>query len=81
MGEQQLHVVECPESETLRTSGMNTLEGHFSIWVKSYSQTVQWLEKMGIQYEIEPNSVAGFSQIYILDRDNNVVEFAAPYNS
>ncbi|MCP1308085.1 VOC family protein [Paenibacillus tyrfis] len=81
LGEQQLHVVENPKSETLRLNGLNSLEGHFSIWVKSYTKTLHWLNKAGIKYEIEPISVAGFSQIYILDRDNNVIEFAAPYNS
>ncbi|PUA39803.1 glyoxalase [Paenibacillus elgii] len=81
LGEQQLHVVENPRSETLRANGLNSLEGHFSIWVKSYSKTLQWLEEAGIEYEAEPDSAAGFSQIYILDRDNNVIEFAASYHS
>jgi glyoxylase I family protein len=81
LGQQQLHVVENPRSETLRLGALDSLEGHFSIWVKSYIKTLQWLQEIGLEYEIEPNSVAGFSQIYILDRDNNIIEFAAPYNS
>ncbi|OPH47809.1 glyoxalase [Paenibacillus ferrarius] len=81
LGQQQLHVVENPKSETLRLGGLNSLEGHLSIWVKSYTKTLQWLEEIGLEYEIEPNSVAGFSQIYILDKDKNIIEFAAPYHS
>ncbi|TXK83447.1 VOC family protein [Paenibacillus sp. N3.4] len=81
IGDQQLHVVENPKSETLRERRINSLEGHFAIWTKSYSKTLQWLEEVGIQYEAEPNSPAGFSQIYILDQDNNVIEFAALYNT
>ncbi|CAG7632775.1 hypothetical protein PAECIP111802_01879 [Paenibacillus allorhizosphaerae] len=81
LGEQQLHVVEIPESETLRSGGMNSLEGQVSISVKSYARTLQWLTEAGIPYEAEPDSVAGFSQIYTLDRDRNIIELAAPYNS
>lgn len=81
IGEQQLHVVENPDSETLRLMGINSLEGHFSIWVKSFSQTLQFLKEAGIEYEVESDSVAGFSQVYITDRDQNIIEFAASYHS
>jgi len=30
---------------------------------------------------LEPDSVAGFSQIYILDLDRNIIEFDAGYRS
>ncbi|WP_407083035.1 VOC family protein [Paenibacillus polygoni] len=79
--EQQLHLLQHPAGETLRKSGIDTTDGHFAVWVKSYEKTKHWLESVGIPYEARPNSVAGFAQIFILDPDQNIIEFAAPYSS
>lgn len=81
IGNHQLHLIEHPNGETLRKSEINSVDGHFAIWVKSYKNTVEWLEKTGISYEARPQSVAGFAQIYILDLDNNIIEFDAAYDS
>ncbi|SDO43283.1 Glyoxalase/Bleomycin resistance protein/Dioxygenase superfamily protein [Paenibacillus sp. yr247] len=81
IGDQQLHLLEHPKGETLRSSGIDSVDGHFAIWVKSYKNTVQWLEEADIPYEGRPQSVAGFAQIYILDEDNNIIEFDAAYDS
>ncbi|PZE21707.1 VOC family protein [Paenibacillus xerothermodurans] len=81
IGSQHLHLLENPNGEALRESGIDTIDGHFAIWVKSHSETVQYLEKSGVPYEARPNSVVGFTQIYILDPDNNIIEFDAPYDS
>jgi glyoxylase I family protein len=81
VGEQQLHLLEHPNGETLRKSGIDSVDGHFALWVKSYKNTIQWLENVAVPYEARPHSVAGFSQIYILDVDNNIIEFDATYDS
>lgn len=81
VGNHQLHLIEHPDGETLRKSGINSVDGHFAIWVKSYKDTIEWLEKAGLSYEARPQSVAGFAQIYILDLDNNIIEFDAAYDS
>lgn len=81
IGDQQLHLSENPKAETLRTSGINDREGHFAIWVKSYKSTIGWLQKQEITYKTKPDSIAGFSQIWITDPDFNVIEFDAKYNS
>ncbi|MBD7969666.1 VOC family protein [Paenibacillus gallinarum] len=78
---QQLHLLQHPAGETLRISGVDTTDGHFAVWVKSFEKTKQWLESVGIPYEARPNSVAGFAQIFILDPDHNIIEFDAPYLS
>jgi hypothetical protein len=49
--------------------------------VKSFKATIKWLDDRGISYEARPNSLAGFTQIYILDPDHNIIEFDAPYES
>jgi glyoxylase I family protein len=81
VGDQQLHLLEHPNGGTLRVGGIDSVDGHFAIWVKSYKNTIEWLEKVGVSYEARPQSVAGFAQIYILDVDNNVIEFDAAYDS
>lgn len=81
IGDRQLHLSETPEAETLRTSGINDREGHFAIWVKSYKDTIDYLQKQGIPYETKPDSIAGFAQIWIIDPDCNVIEFDAEFNS
>lgn len=81
IGDQQLHLIEHPNGETLRKSGIDSGDGHFAIWVRSYQNTIEWLEKAGIPYEARPQSVAGFAQIYIVDPDHNVIEFDATYDS
>jgi glyoxylase I family protein len=81
VGTQQLHLIENPPGETLRESGVDTLDGHFAIWVSSYQGTVEALKAASIDYEARPDSLAGFSQIYIVDMDGNIIEFAASYGS
>jgi glyoxylase I family protein len=81
VGNQQLHLIEYSNGQTLRSSGIDSTDGHFAIWVKSYNETIEYLEEVGIPFDARPNSVAGFAQIYILDIDNNVIEFDAEYES
>ena len=81
VGNQQLHLLEHPNGETLREGGIDSVDGHFAVWVKSYKKTIEWLDEIGVPYDARPNSVAGFAQIYILDVDHNVIEFDAPYGS
>ncbi|GAB6929675.1 hypothetical protein JCM10914A_36580 [Paenibacillus sp. JCM 10914] len=81
VGAQQLHLLEHPISDTLRERGIDTTDGHFSIWVTSYSQTKAWLDQAGLHYVANPDSVAGFAQIFVLDPDKNIIEFGAEYGS
>jgi catechol 2,3-dioxygenase-like lactoylglutathione lyase family enzyme len=81
VGNHQLHLLEHPNGETLRNGEIDSTDGHFAIWVKSYKNTIEWLEKAGLPYEARPQSVAGFAQIYILDPDKNIIEFDAEYDS
>ncbi len=78
---QQLHLLEHPQGETLRESGVDTVDGHFAMWVSSYSKTIAALDTASVKYEARPDSIAGFSQIYILDLDQNIIELAAAYGS
>jgi glyoxylase I family protein len=81
IGSQQLHLLENAQGETLRQGPIDTVDGHFAIWVKSFAGTIAALEAAGLPYEARPDSLAGFSQIYVLDPDNNIIEFDAAYGS
>jgi catechol 2,3-dioxygenase-like lactoylglutathione lyase family enzyme len=81
VGAQQLHLIENPPGETLREGKIDTLDGHFAIQVKSYKETIEWLDAAAVSYEARPDSLAGFSQIYVLDVDHNIIEFDAAYGS
>jgi glyoxylase I family protein len=78
---QQLHLLEHPTGETLRVGKIDSVDGHFAVWVKSYKDTIAFLEAAAIAHEARPDSLAGFSQIYVLDLDSNIIEFGAAYGS
>ncbi|MCY0869295.1 MAG: VOC family protein [Firmicutes bacterium] len=81
VGELQLHLTHSPQAETLRCGDPLGTDGHFAVWVKSYRDAVQWLTDRGISYTAQPQSVAGFAQIWLLDPDHNIIELDAPHGS
>jgi glyoxylase I family protein len=81
IGELQVHLTHSPQAETLRTGDPVGTDGHFAVWVKSYRAAVQWLTERGIPCKTQPQSVAGFAQIWILDPDHNIIELDAPHGS
>ncbi|TFE29529.1 glyoxalase [Cohnella luojiensis] len=80
-GGQQLHLIEHPGGQALREGGIDTSDGHFAVWVKSYREAIDFLEQAGIAHKASPDSIAGFSQIYIQDPDGNIIELDAAYGS
>ncbi|MDL4840266.1 VOC family protein [Aquibacillus rhizosphaerae] len=75
VGSQQLHLIVDPDSETLRTSGINSRHGHFAIRVKDYYQTLVTLKEGEIDVVTKPDSKSGFAQIFCMDPDHNLIEF------
>jgi glyoxylase I family protein len=66
--------------------GIDSQDGHFALRVKSFRRTLDFLESRGFRVghdeptrsmRLNPDSVAGFPQIYILDPDRNVIEINA----
>jgi catechol 2,3-dioxygenase-like lactoylglutathione lyase family enzyme len=74
---QQIHLIENVGDEHSGQDRITTTDRHFAIWVGNYKETIEYLEKCGIAYETRPNSITGFSQIYIHDPDNNMIELDA----
>ncbi|WP_274651372.1 VOC family protein [Paenibacillus humicola] len=75
-GGQQLHLI-VHNGETLRSSGIDTRDGHFAIRVADFEATLDWLRQRGVEHKANPNSITGFGQIYVTDPDRNVIELNA----
>jgi catechol 2,3-dioxygenase-like lactoylglutathione lyase family enzyme len=73
---QQLHLIVYP-GQAMRDGGIDSRDGHFAIRIKSWRQTLEWLDRWGVSYDARPNSMAGFPQIYVIDPDHNVIELNA----
>jgi len=76
VGTAQLHLIQNSEAETLRTSDkLDSRDGHFAIRVKSYDETLKYLQENGLEVKAKPESKSGFKQIFCMDPDRNLIEF------
>jgi len=73
---QQLHLI-VHAGETKREGGIDTRDGHFALRVTDYDAALAWLERCGVAYQANRDSITGFAQIFVLDPDRNVVELNA----
>ncbi|CAG9621622.1 VOC family protein [Sutcliffiella rhizosphaerae] len=81
IGSSQLHLIQNNGAESLRSSKtIDSRDGHFAIRVKSYEDTLQYLNDHGLKVEAKPNSKSGFKQIFCMDPDNNLIEFNVDQN-
>ncbi|MGG1398764.1 VOC family protein [Bacillus salipaludis] len=75
IGQQQLHLIVLPESQTIRQEKyVSSREGHFALRVENYQDTLNWLKKNGVEVLEKPNSKSGFAQIFCADPDGNLIE-------
>jgi len=84
---QQLHLIVHDGATFRGEKAINTRDGHFAVRVRSYRQTVEFLQSKGYREEadpmdlrslrLQPHATAGFPQIYILDPDRHVIEINA----
>lgn len=75
IGQQQLHLIEYPSSQTLRPDKhLSSREGHFALRVEDYAETLKWLKNNGVEILEKPNSKSGFAQIFCADPDGNLIE-------
>lgn len=76
VGTAQLHLIWNSEAETLRTSNkLDSRDGHFAVRVKSYDDTLKYLQQKGLEVKAKPESKSGFKQIFCMDPDLNLIEF------
>jgi glyoxylase I family protein len=80
----QLHIVVRADA-TFRGKPIEAFDVHFAVRVASYTRTVEELHAKGYREDaaadnpakmiLRPDSITGNPQIYILDPDQNIVEF------
>ncbi len=83
---QRIHLIVSP-GQTMRTGrGIDSRDGHFALRVASYREALAELAQKGYtpdaadelrRIKVDPHSVAGFPQIYVLDPDRNQIEINA----
>lgn len=75
IGNQQLHLIYLPESQTIRKDkSISSREGHFALRVENYYDTLNWLSINNVTILEKPDSVSGFAQIFCADPDGNLIE-------
>lgn len=82
---QQIHILVRSDATLRGEKSIDSFDVHFALRVKSYSETVGWLQAKGFcehapdndirKMILKPDSITGYAQIYILDPDRNVIEF------
>jgi glyoxylase I family protein len=86
-GNQQLHLIAHSGSTFRGVKGIDTRDGHFAVRVASYRSALEFLSSKGyredaadddpVKMHTNPQAIAGFPQIYVLDPDRHVIEINA----
>jgi glyoxylase I family protein len=86
-GGQQLHLIVHPHTTFRGGKGIDTRDNHLAFRVASYRAAREFLHSKGFREDADeldqmrlqanPNAVAGFPQMYILDPDRHVIEINA----
>jgi glyoxylase I family protein len=84
-GEQQLHILVRSDAMLRRDKWIDFDDIHFALRVESYRNTLTWLREKGFREDLPDDdfrkmklrskSIAGYTQIYIIDPDRNIIEF------
>jgi catechol 2,3-dioxygenase-like lactoylglutathione lyase family enzyme len=75
VGQQQIHLLVIPESQTIRTDkSLSSREGHFALRINNYDETLHWLQSHNVCVLEKPDSKSGFAQIFCADPDGNLIE-------
>jgi catechol 2,3-dioxygenase-like lactoylglutathione lyase family enzyme len=78
VGDRQLHLIVHPDTRTVRgTTEIDSRDGHYGLRVRSYRQTVEYLDARGVPHRDKPRNKTPWPQIYLTDPDGNVIELNA----
>ncbi|WP_413378166.1 VOC family protein [Alkalihalobacillus sp. 1P02AB] len=75
IGSTQLHLIEYEGKTLRRTTEIDKSDGHFAVRVTDMKEMTRKLREASIDYEEVPNSKTGWHQVYVTDRDGNIIEF------
>lgn len=85
-GDRDLHLIVASDPTFRTEKGVNTQDGHFAFRVRSFRRALAYLESKGFRttddepgrsMRVNPDSVAGFPQIHLMDPDRNMLEINA----
>jgi glyoxylase I family protein len=85
----ELHLIDLPQGSFRNTVSVATDDVHFAMRVKDFEATIKKLHQNGYGEDLGPadnkrliikrKSVAGYSQLYIMDPDSHLIEINAAY--
>jgi glyoxylase I family protein len=89
IGDKEIHLVAHSGTTTptfRQNEAVDVYDVHFALRVESFRESLEFLRSLGFHPEAEdslkrtienPNSKAGYPQLYLLDPDRNIIEINA----
>ena len=91
LGTAEVHVTDVPQGTFPATRSVGSDDIHFAIRVADFASVVERLSRFGYRHDllvndpkriiIKPQSMAGYSQLYIMDCDFHLIEINAAFKS
>jgi len=88
-GSVEIHLIDYPQGSFRNTKSVGTDDVHFAMRVKDFESLIAKLNLHGYQVGLEegdnkrliikPKSMAGYSQLYIMDADSHLIEINAAF--
>jgi len=85
----ELHLIDFPQGSFRNTKSVGTDDVHFAIRVKDFESMIKRLNQHGYREDlseadnkrliIKHQSMAGYSQLYMMDPDSHLIELNAAY--
>lgn len=90
-GAVEIHLIEFPQGSFRNTKSIGTDDVHFALRVADFEATIGQLNKHGYRDDLEKfdnkrlivkrDSLAGYSQLYVMDPDCHLIEINAVYRN
>ena len=89
-GKVEIHLIDFPQGSFRNTQTISADDVHFAMRIKNFDSFIARLNEHGYRDDLEessnkrlivkPKSMAGYSQIYIMDPDSHVIEINAAFS-
>ncbi len=90
-GSVEIHLIDYPEGSFRSTKTVGTDDVHFAMRVKDFESLIDKLNRHGYRDNLDETdnrrliikrkSMAGYSQLYIMDPDSHLIEINAAFSS
>ena len=88
-GKVELHLIDFPQGSFRNTKFVGTDDIHFAMRVKDFENIIRKLNQHGYRDDLDESnkkrlivkrkSMAGYSQLYVMDPDSHLIEINAAY--